>query len=161
MKKTVYIETTIPSFYYETRLEPEMVARRNWTRRWWEQYNKEFEMVTCDAVIDELENGEYPFKKETLKLIDNVSILAIEEEIIEIAQVYIRHHLMPDDIAGDALHLAVASYYKCDFLLTWNCKHLANVNKFDPIRRVNMLLDLFTPILITPLEFIEEESYDD
>ena len=102
MKKTIYIETTIPSFYYETRQEPEMIARRNWTRKWWEQYNKEYEMVTSEAVLDELENGEYPFKKETLKLLDNLSILAIEEEIIEIAQVYIRHHLMPDDIAGDA-----------------------------------------------------------
>lgn len=161
MKKSVYIETTIPSFYYETRPEAEMVARRNWTKTWWKRYSTKYSLVTSEAVIEELENGEYPFKKETLELIDNLFILAVEEEIIEIAEVYIKYHLMPDDIAGDALHLAISSYYKCDFLLTWNCKHLANVNKIDHIRRVNMFLDLFTPMLITPLEFIEEESYDD
>jgi len=53
------------------------------------------------------------------------------------------------------LHLAVASFYKCDFLLTWNCKHIANPNKFGHIRRVNTVLGLYTPILITPLEFME------
>src|SRR5207244_12975766 len=54
--------------------------------------------------------------------------------------------------AGDALHLALASYHKCDFLVTWNCRHLANANKFGHIRRVNALLGLFVPALVTPLE---------
>ena len=55
---------------------------------------------------------------------------------------------------GDALHLALASYHKCDFLLTWNVQHLANANKFAHIRRVNALLGLFTPALVTPLELL-------
>ncbi len=49
---------------------------------------------------------------------------------------------MPNDPLGDALHLAIASYHKCDFLLTWNCRHLANANKFGHIRRVNVMLGL-------------------
>ena len=65
-----------------------------------------------------------------------------------------RHKLMPEDPLGDALHLALASYHKCDFLLTWNCKHLANANKFDHIGRVNMLLGLYVPRLVTPLELL-------
>lgn len=56
--------------------------------------------------------------------------------------------------AGDALHLALVSYHKCDFLVTWNCKHLANANKFGHIRRVNALLELFVPALVTPLELL-------
>jgi len=59
---------------------------------------------------------------------------------------------MPRDPTGDALHLALASYHKCDFLLTWNVQHLANANKFAHIRHVNALLGLFTPALVTPLE---------
>jgi len=58
---------------------------------------------------------------------------------------------MPTDPAGDALHLALASYHKCDFLVTWNCRHLANANKFGHIRRVNTMLGLFVPTLVTPL----------
>jgi len=63
---------------------------------------------------------------------------------------------MPNDTTGDALHLAVASFHKCDILLSWNCKNLANANKFTHIRYVNNLLSLYVPILITPLELLGE-----
>jgi hypothetical protein len=65
---------------------------------------------------------------------------------------------MPRDPAGDAAHLALASFYKCDYLLTWNCAHLANANKIGHIRRVNALLGLPVPQLVTPLELIGEEN---
>ena len=68
----------------------------------------------------------------------------------------ISHQLMPADPTGDALHLAIALTHKIDFLLTWNCRHLANANKFAHIRRVNGILGLFVPSLITPLELIGE-----
>ena len=63
---------------------------------------------------------------------------------------------MPADPRGDALHLALASFYKCDFLLTWNCTHLANANKFGHIRRINVMLGLNVPLLVTPLELLGE-----
>jgi hypothetical protein len=65
---------------------------------------------------------------------------------------------MPSNPAGDALHLALASYHRCDFLVTWNCKHLANATKFGHIRRVNAILDLFVPALVTPLELLEDDD---
>jgi hypothetical protein len=65
---------------------------------------------------------------------------------------------MPADAAGDALHLALASFHKWDFLLTWNCQHLANANKFAHIRRVNGILGLFVPTLVTPLELLGEKE---
>jgi hypothetical protein len=76
----------------------------------------------------------------------------------EIVQPYIKHKVMPADPAGDALPLALASYHKCDFLVTWNCLHLANANKFGHIRRVNTLLGLFTPTLATPLELLGDSD---
>jgi hypothetical protein len=68
---------------------------------------------------------------------------------------------MPADPLGDALHLALASYHRCDFLVTWNCRHLANANKFDHIRRLNALLGLFVPALVTPLELLGDEDEHD
>ena len=59
--------------------------------------------------------------------------------------------------SGDALHLALASYHECDFLLTWNCQHLANANKFQHIRLINGMLGIFTQNLVTPLELLAEE----
>ena len=78
--------------------------------------------------------------------------------MFEIVQAYIAHQLMPSDPLGDALHLAIASYHRCDFLVTWNCKHLANANKFGHIRRVNGILGLSVPTLVTPLELLGEEQ---
>ena len=65
---------------------------------------------------------------------------------------------MPKDPGGDAIHLALASYHHCHYLLTWNCNHLANANKFEHIRHVNILLGLFVPILTTPIELMDSEG---
>ncbi len=156
MNRRVYIETTIPSFYHEVRSEPEMLARRIWTREWWDAPRSDFDLVTSEAVIDELENGDFPQKMDALALVKDLPLLDIDEAIADVVVAYIKHHVMPADPAGDALHLAIASYYRCDFLLTWNCRHLANANKFVHIRRINGILGLFVPELVTPLELIGE-----
>lgn len=158
MKTVVYIETSVPSFYYEVRNEPDMVARREWTRSWWKVAAVRHDLVTSPAVVDELERGEYPHRAECLELIGRLPLLAIEEPVMDIVETYIARRVMPVDPAGDALHLALASYHCCDFLVTWNCKHLANANKFGHIRRVNTLLGLYVPDLVTPLELQERDD---
>ena len=131
-----------------------MVARRDWTREWWDEHRLAYEMVSSDAVVDELERGDHPVKEEALQLIEPIDLLPIDEEVAEIVEAYITHKVMPNEPVGDALHLALASYHKCDFLLTWNCRHLANANKFGHIRRINTVLGLFVPTLVTPLELL-------
>ena len=158
MKSVVYIETTIPSFYQEVRTEPEMIARRNWTREWWNNQREHYQLVTSIAVIEELERGDYPNKEKILNLVADIPLLSINTEIHDIVETYIKRKLMPADILGDALHLATASFHGCDFLLTWNCKHLANANKFSHIRRLNTLLGLYVPALITPVELLSWEE---
>lgn len=157
MLKRVYVETSIPSYYHEIRSEPEIIAKKNWTREWWniERYN--FEIFVSEAVIFELQNGDYPTKTECLEFIKDISILEVTDEIEEIVEAYIYHKVMPKDPVGDALHLAIASYYKCDFLLTWNCTNLSNANKFNHIQIINGMLGLYNPALITPLQLIEKE----
>jgi hypothetical protein len=156
LKRSVYIETTIPSFYYEVRPEPDMVARRQWTRDWWDNQRNNYQLFTSEAVIDELERGDFPGKDDALSLIREIPLLEIDSAIADAVFAYVSHHVMPADPGGDALHLAVASCHKCDFMLTWNCRHLANANKFAHIRRVNALLGLFVPALVTPLELLGE-----
>ena len=156
MKSSVYIETTIPSFYHEVRTEPDMVARRDWTRVWWDDRRKDYELFTSDVVIDELERGDFPNKDEALSLVKDLPALEINQPVIDAVAAYISHRLMPADPTGDALHLTIASSHKIDFILTWNCRHLANANKFAHIRRVNGILGLFVPSLITPLELLGE-----
>ena len=152
-KSLVYVETTIPSFYYEARTAPDVVARRDWTRRWWDDAPARYELATSAVVLDELTNGPSERNTEWLALLRNLPLLPVEPAIAEIVQAYIRLRLMPA-APGDALHLALASYHKCDFLVTWNCRHLANANKFGHIRRVNTMLGLFVPAIVTPLELL-------
>lgn len=154
MATRAYVETSIPSFFFEARTPPDMVARRDWTRAWWARAGATSELVTSPAVIDELERGSFAAKQQCLELVMPLPLLAIDAAVLEVVQAYIRHLVMPADPVGDALHLALASYHRCDFLVTWNCKHIANANKFGHIRRVNTLLGLFNPSLVTPLELL-------
>ena len=156
MKPRVYIETTIPSYYYEIRSDPESVVKGQWTRDWWDEKSSDYELWISPVVIEELEKGDYPFKAKALELIRDLPVLPLKDDIIDIANAYLSHYLMPKSPLGDALHLAIASYYHCHFLLTWNCNHLANANKFEHIRHVNTMLGLFVPILTTPIELMSE-----
>ena len=157
-KPRAYVETTIPSFCHTTRSGVAALARREWTRRWWELARARYDLVTSEAVIDELREGEYPSREAALALVVGLPILEITEAVAEIVAAYVRHRLMPAEPAGDALHLALASYHKCEFLVTWNCQHLANANKYGHLRLVNGLLGLYVPVLATPLELLGESD---
>ena len=156
MSELVYVETTIFSFYHDERTSPEVVAMRGWTRQWWDLHRHRFELVTSAAVLDELERGRLPHRGRAHAMVMELPAIPVEPEVDEIVRVYIERKVMPADPVGDALHLALASVHKADYLITWNCRHLANANKFGHIRRVNALLGLSVPVLLTPLELIGE-----
>ena len=158
MKPRVYVETSIPSFYFEKRSEPEMSARRLWTREWWATASDRYDLVTSVAVLNELKRGDFAARADSMRLLDGLQLLATDPPVVEIAEAYVAQHVMPKDPLGDALHLALASFHKCDFLVTWNCAHLANANKFGHIRRINTILGIHVPSLVTPLELIGEDE---
>jgi predicted nucleic acid-binding protein len=126
MKPTVYIETTIPSYYHDTR--PLQAADITRTRQWWDVERGDYECFISEVVLSELGEGDYPNKEKCLTLLDGIAELAVIEEVERIALVYQARQLMPKLPVRDALHVAVTSYYRMDFLLTWNCRHLANAN---------------------------------
>jgi predicted nucleic acid-binding protein len=92
--------------------------------------------------------------KAALDLALTLPLIPGGKEVAEIVRAYVKHKIMPADPAGDALHLALASFHECDYLVTWNCRHLANASKFGHIRRINTLLGLKTPELVTPPELL-------
>ena len=154
MNEDVYIETSIFSFYHDRRAAPAIVAMREWTHQWWEYHRHMYEVITSTAVLAELESGELPHRSDALAMAMSLPAIPVEDAVAEIVETYVRHHVMPNDPLGDALHLALASFHKVDYLLTWNCQHLANAKKFAHIRRINTLLGLHVPALVTPLELM-------
>ena len=157
MSALIYVETSIPSFYHETRPELEHQARREWTRRWWELAMVRDTLVTSATVIGELRLAPEPKRTDAIALLEPLRLLAMPAEVDELTGAYIAHKLMPRDAAGDARHLAVATFHRCDILVTWNCRHIANLNKQTHIRSVNAALGFPTPALVTPLELLETE----
>lgn len=85
-----------------------------------------------------------------------IPVIEYFEELNEIVKHYIDHFVMPDSDIGDAVHLAYASYYGFDYLLTWNCVHLANANKHKHIRVINERLGLRSPEITKPMLLFEE-----
>ena len=159
MKKTVYLDTTIPSYLFDERESiREYIAV---TKKWWDEEGKHFDVYVSEETIAELSEGDYPHQREILGFVAQLQVLPPDEQILEIARVYLDNYLMPRVFKGDALHLAYAAFYKCDFLLTWNCNHLANANKRQHIRIINARLNLPTPEIVTPLELFTETDHVD
>jgi len=158
MALKIYIETTISSFYFEARKNAECISRRNWTGRWSEKHRHEHQLVTSLVVRDELSDPSYPESKRrnALALMNELSLLDLDPQIDQIVLSYVENLLMPQQPVADAVHLAIVSFYQCDILLTWNCVHLANPNKFGHIANINKRLNLSVPAVITPLELLGE-----
>jgi predicted nucleic acid-binding protein len=156
MKETVYIDSTIPSYYHDTR---ESIATfSEITRRWWSEMSGYYKVFISDAVVQELRRGDYPNKGKIMRFASDLVLLPISADIEQIVECYIANYVMPESSIGDATHLAYSSFYGIDYLRTWNCNHLANANKRKHIRVVNGRLGLRTPEIITPLELFEEED---
>jgi hypothetical protein len=91
-------------------------------------------------------------------MLADIEVLPLDERLDALTAAYIKSKVMPADAEGDAAHLAIASLHECDYLLTWNCKHLANANKWSHIRAVNLRFGLHTPQIVTPDILMGEPS---
>lgn len=156
MRHSVYIDTTIPSYYIDER--PQLRLHIDRTRQWWDDERHLYDVYTSEFVMAELEEGNFPGKARAIALIHEIPRLKPSSEIQDIVEIYVANHLVPTVDLRDGFHLAFACFYKMDYLLTWNCAHLANIHKQEHIRIINMRLALHTPAIITPLEFLPEEQ---
>jgi predicted nucleic acid-binding protein len=152
----VFIETTIPSYYFETRSDRRAQDWRDQTRLWWSRYRWQYELVTSELVVAEFMAAPRAKSRQGERFFAELLALPLPAEFHDVVAEYISQRVMPADATGDAAHLAIASLYGIEFLLTWNCRHLANANKRQHIHVVNKRLGLSTPTITTPFELIPE-----
>ena len=150
MSTQIYIETSVPSAYVTTRSDPGSLHRRAVTREWWDRQLPHYEAWISDNVVLELRDGDWPGQDDALRLVDPLSRLDVDAEVLGVATRYVDEKLVPGGLGGDATHLAVACVYEMDFLLTWNIRHLANPNKLNHLMAINRRLGLLTPQIVTP-----------
>lgn len=157
MKQSVYLDATIPSFYYEERPGTIIQAWREITVQFWDSARPRYDLFVSDETLRELQDAGYPAEKrqQCLALVAPLPRLAVTAEVSALAAFYVREGVMPSNDLGDAFHLAFATWYRIQYLLTWNCKHLANANKFERIQAVNSQRRLVSPLLVTPAQLLE------
>ncbi len=149
MKKSLYLETSVIGAYLDNG-EP---FRRDLTIRWWEHELFEYRPFSSILVRRELECLNEPHRKSYLNLIKPLEELELPEEAAILAEGYISRGIFHRKFIGDALHVALASVFKIDYLVTWNFGHLANVRKQARVRLFNTAAGFFVPMVVTP-EFL-------
>ena len=154
MKRKVYIETSIIS-YLTARSSKTIIgaAHQQITVAWWEK-RFEYELLVSQAVWQECAAGDPDAAKRRLATLEELDVLAITEDMIELAETLIAQKLIPAKAIEDALHIAVATLHHVDFLLTWNCRHIANPIIQEGIAQYLEQRGLFLPIICTPEELL-------
>lgn len=149
MKLSIYLETSVIGAYLDNG-DP---FRRDLTIRWFERELSEYRACTSDLVRRELERIAEPHRTGYLKLIQSFEELEVADEAAILAEGYISRGIFQRKFLADALHVALASFHKIDYLVTWNFGHLANVRKQARIRLFNTAAGFFSPQIVTP-EFL-------
>jgi hypothetical protein len=156
MKPKVYLETTIPSYLmaWPSR-DLVTAAHQQITREWWETRRQDFDLFISQMVIDEASAGDREAAARRLEILAALPLLDPGNEAAELAQALIEHVPLPESAAADALHIAIAVVNGMDYLLTWNCTHIANAALRSKIEAVSRSQGFEVPIICTPEELLE------
>ena len=157
MKPKVYIETTIPS-YLAARPTRDLIvaAHQEITRQWWLEHRSRFDLFISRLVIDEAGSGDREAAKERLRLLRGIVELDVSGEATSLAALLIARAAIPPKAATDAAHVAMAAVHGMDFLMTWNCTHLANAMMTTQIAQVCNTAGYRCPVICTPEELLQE-----
>ena len=156
MKAKVYIETTVIS-YLTARPNRDVViaGHQKITRDWWQTCRKRFDVVASQLVVREASAGDSRAAQERLAKLATLTLLEVTEEAVLLAQELVSTGAVPEKAAEDALHLAIAVTNGVEYLLTWNCKHLANATMRTKIEDVCRSAGYEPVIICTPEELLE------
>jgi predicted nucleic acid-binding protein len=155
--ETVYVETSIPS-YLVARPSRNIIAaaRQQLTLEWWETQREQYDLCISNAVIAEAAQGDAVRAAERLAVVQSIKSLDITPQCIMLAQTLLSGTSLPERAKDDALHVAVASVHGIDFLLTWNCRHLANAHLIPKLRMLTESEGFHFPQICTPEELMGE-----
>jgi PIN domain len=159
MKPTVYIETTIIG-HLTSRLpnQPLVSGQMLETRRWWNESRPFFECFTSQTVLDEAARGDAQAAAERLDALKPLALVPITNAAIELAKHLLVRNALPSKARVDAAHVAIAASNGAKYLLTWNCRHLANAMLRTKIEEICRESGFEPPIICTPSELSEVQS---
>jgi len=155
MKPKVYVETSTIS-YVVARPSRDLIiaANQQVTREWWSNHRSQFELYISQVVINEANESDKQAAHERLQALDGIPLLELRSEAQKLAGLFVREKALPKKASQDAMHIAVATTYGMDYLLTWNCKHIANAVIKKEIAKIAGEQGYELPIICTPYELM-------
>jgi hypothetical protein len=157
----VYIETTVVSLLVAgTSRDVATAGQQQTTRDWWRLRRSVFQCVTSDETLAEAARGDSAQAQQRLAALAGFPVLPITVEEEHLAAEFLSTGCLPATARSDALHLALATRAEVDFLLTWNCRHLANAQILRRLEREAIRLGWELPTVCTPLELMGDSAYE-
>ena len=156
MKQTVYLETTIIG-YLAMRVSSALrvAANQQTTRDWWDNHRQDFGLFVSRFVVDECSDGDPVAARERLVYLEGIPLLQAPDDVNVLAETLLAGVPLPEKAAIDALHISVAAVNGIEYLLTWNCKHIANPSMRPQIERLCRETGFEPPVICTPQELLE------
>ena len=159
MKRKVYIETTVVSYYTAWPSRDVVIAgHQQITREWWRNHLLRFGATISELVIEEAGKGDAEASASRLHALAGLAILLPGADTAVIAEAMTGRGLIPREYINDALHIAIAATNGIDYLVTWNCKHLANAILRGSVEELVESFGYACPVICTPEELMEEVS---
>ena len=162
MNKSVYLETSVIS-YLAGRLSSNLLiaACQQVTSQWWSEKRYDYDLFISELVVREARAGNPDAANRRLEYMKELAELTITEEVKQLTTALISDGSFPPRAQADALHVAIAAVHKVDYLLTWNCRHIDNPATKPKIRSICSAVGFTCPEICTPIEIMEESSYDE
>jgi len=153
--RKVYLETTIPS-YLAAKASRDLIvaAHQQIPQDWWQTAHVRFELYISEAVLDEARAGDPEAVERRLRLIESFPVLALNEDVRALTRHYDKSLGLSGKARADIPHLAYAVSYQMDYLVTWNCSHIANGEMIQRLLKANTELKRSTPLIVTPEEIL-------
>ena len=155
MSETVYIETSILG-YLTARPSRDIVVAANIevTKEWWNTRRGDFQLYSSQAVVKETSQGDVVIASQRLEIPANLSLLDLNQAVLDLAEQFLERSNLPAKADIDAVHIAPATVHGMDYLLTWNCKHIANAQIQGKLAEISLDFGYELPILCTPYELL-------
>ncbi|MCA2621654.1 MULTISPECIES: type II toxin-antitoxin system VapC family toxin [unclassified Microcystis] len=155
MSETVYIETSIIG-YLTARSTKNLIIAGNieTTRDWWQNRRNDFVLYISQVVLDEVAKGDAEIALKRLEILNELPLVELNQAVRNLATQFLMRSNLPPKASDDAVHIAAATVHGLDYLLTWNCKHIANAQIQRKLAEISLDLGYELPIICTPYELL-------
>ena len=156
MTRSAYLETTVIGYLaMRSSRDVRVAANQLSTREWWDDHRPDFEIFVSQFVLDECDQGDPSAAAERRLYLINIPVLDTNEEVEVLAGVISTELRIPPKARIDAFHISMAAVHGIQFLLTWNCKHIANPENRPKIERACRDRGIEPPLICTPFDLLE------